>query len=148
MTDSLRACDARVSFRCEALGDRLPFDAQSVDLVYSHNLLECLADPGAFPREAARILRPSGQVVVGHWDWDTQLFDGADKALVRRFVAAFADWQQAWMAYAGGWMGRRLWGVFNLQASSMEGSRREHLSTPGMQYPYSDTRARRHLRVS
>jgi hypothetical protein len=28
-------------------------------------------------------------------------------------VAAYADWQQAWMAHADGWMGRRLWGVFN-----------------------------------
>jgi hypothetical protein len=52
-------------------------------------------------------------VVVGHWDWESQLFDGSDKARVRRLVAAYADWQQAWMAHADGWMGRRLWGVFN-----------------------------------
>ena len=52
---------------------------------------------------------------MGHWDWDwdSQLYDGTDKALVRRLVHAYADWQQAWMDNADGWMGRRLWGVFN-----------------------------------
>ena len=50
---------------------------------------------------------------MGHWDWDSQLYDGTDKALVRRLVHAYADWKQAWMDHADGWMGRRLWGVFN-----------------------------------
>jgi hypothetical protein len=68
--------------------------------------------PESFSREVVRVLRPGGQVVVGHWDWDTQLFDGSDPALVRRIVHAFADWQQAWMARADGWMGRRLWRIF------------------------------------
>ena len=107
------AADPRLTLRHARLGDRLPFDDASVDLVYSHNLVECLPDARAFALEVARILRPGGQVVVGHWDWDSQLYDGADKALVRRLVAAYADWQQAWMEHADGWMGRRLWGVFN-----------------------------------
>jgi SAM-dependent methyltransferase len=107
------ASDPRLSFQRAPLDGRLPFDDASVDLAYSHNLLECLPDPDAFAREVARVLRPGGQVVVAHWDWDSQLFDGSDKPLVRRLVGAFADWQQAWMAHADGWMGRRLWGVFN-----------------------------------
>ena len=107
------APDPRVSFRCAALDGPLPFDDRSVDLVYSHNLLECLPDPDGFAREVARVLRPGGQAVVAHWDWDSQLFDGSDKALIRRLVAAYADWQQDWMAHADGWMGRRLWGVFH-----------------------------------
>lgn len=106
------AADPRLAFRRAALDGPLPLADQSVDLAYSHNLLECLPDPGAFAREVARVLRPGGQVVAGHWDWDSQLFDGADKARVRRLVAAYADWQQAWMAHADGWMGRRLWGIF------------------------------------
>jgi SAM-dependent methyltransferase len=106
------AADSRVSLSCAALDGRLPFDDASVDVAYSHNLLECLPDPSAFACEVARVLRPGGRVVAGHWDWDSQLFDGADKALVRRLVHTFADWQQAWMAHADGWMGRRLWGVF------------------------------------
>jgi SAM-dependent methyltransferase len=105
--------DPRVSFRHASLDERLPFADGELDLVYSHNLLECLADPRRAALEIARVLRPGGQVVVGHWDWDSQLFDGSDKALVRRLVAAYADWQQAWMAHADGWMGRRLWGIFN-----------------------------------
>ncbi|MDF1506381.1 methyltransferase domain-containing protein [Roseisolibacter sp. H3M3-2] len=104
--------DARVALRCAAADGRLPFADASVDVVYSHNLLECLPDPGDFAREVGRVLRPGGRVVAGHWDWDSQLFDGGDRALVRRLVHAFADWRQSWMARADGWMGRRLWGVF------------------------------------
>jgi SAM-dependent methyltransferase len=105
--------DPRVTVRCTPLDGRLPFDDSAVDLVYSHNLLECLPDPAGFAREAARVLRPDGRLVVGHWDWDSQLFDGRDKALVRRLVVAYADWPQGWMAHADGWMGRRLWGIFH-----------------------------------
>jgi SAM-dependent methyltransferase len=105
--------DPRISLRQAALDGQLPLDDASVDLVYSHNLLECLADAGRFAREVARVLRPGGQAVIAHWDWDSQVYDGADKPRVRRLVHAFADWQQAWMAHADGWMGRRLWGVFN-----------------------------------
>jgi SAM-dependent methyltransferase len=107
------AADRRVSVRRARLDARLPFDAAALDLVYSHNLLECLPDPRAFALEVARVLRPGGQVVVAHWDWDSQLFDGPDRGVVRRLVGAYADWQQAWMAHADPWMGRRLWGVFN-----------------------------------
>lgn len=105
--------DTRFSFLRARLNGRLPFEDGSIDTVYSHNLLECLADRSAFAREVARILRPGGHVVMGHWDWDSQLYDGTDKALVRRLVHPYADWQQAWMDNADGWMGRRLWGVFN-----------------------------------
>ena len=111
------AGDERLSFQCAALDAELPFADASLDLVYSHNLLECLAEPDAFAREVARVLRPGGRIVVGHWDWESQLFDGADKSRVRRLVASYADWQQAWMAHADGWMGRRLWGVFNTTRS-------------------------------
>ena len=103
----------QVSFKHAALDSRLPLDGQSIDLLYSHNLLECLADPDDFAKEVARVVRPGGQVVIAHWDWDSQVFDGAEKSRVRRLVHAYADWQQTWMAYADGWMGRRLWGAFN-----------------------------------
>ena len=107
------AADPRISLRQASLDGRLPLDDASVDLVYSHNLVECLPDADGFAREVARVLRPGGQAVVAHWDWDSQTFDGTDKPRVRRLVHAYCDWQQAWMAHADGWMGRRLRGVFD-----------------------------------
>lgn len=67
----------------------------------------------AFLRDVARIVRPNGTVVMGHWDWDSQTFDASDKTLVRRLTMAFSDWQQPWMRQSDGWTGRRLWGLFS-----------------------------------
>ena len=107
------AGDTRFSFLEADLSRPWPLDAGTFDGVFSHNVLECITDKPAFLAETARALRPGGQVVCAHWDHDTHLFDGgADKALIRRLVAAFSDWQQDWMADADGWMGRRLWKTF------------------------------------
>lgn len=107
------SADPRVVLQHHRLEEPLPFADRSVDVVFSNNLLECLADPDRFAREVARVLRPGGWLVVGHWDWDTQVFNGTDRGVVRRLVHAYADWQQGWMAHADGWMGRRLWGLFH-----------------------------------
>lgn len=104
--------DPRITFIHHVLDEGVPLNDASVDAVFSHNLLECLPDPAAFAREAGRVLRPGGAVVVAHWDFDSQLLDGTDRGAVRRLVHAFADWRQPWMDHADGWMGRRLWGVF------------------------------------
>ena len=104
--------DARIRFQHDHLKSNLPFEDGSFDIVYSNNLLECMASPEGFAREIVRVLRPGGKAVIAHWDWDSQLFDGSDKPRVRRLVHAFADWQQAWMDHADGWMGRRLWRTF------------------------------------
>lgn len=107
------AGDPRLSFQQARLDARLPFPDGSVDLVYSHNVLECLEAPSTCAVEVARIVRPGGQVVIGHWDRDSQTFDGTDKALLRRLVHAYAGGQRRWMDHADAWMGRRLWGGFN-----------------------------------
>ena len=104
--------DPRIEFSVRKLGGELPFDSDSLDVVFTNNLLECLQDRAAFVSEVARVLRPGGSVVAAHWDWDTQVFDSTDKDLVRRLVAAFSDWTQPWMEHSDGWMGRRLWGAF------------------------------------
>jgi SAM-dependent methyltransferase len=105
--------DSRIELLHHRLLDRLPFSDASVDLLYCNNLLECLGDRQAFARDVARVVRPGGLVVVGHWDWDSQIFDGTDKGVIRRLVHAYADWQQDWMDHADGWTGRRLWGLFH-----------------------------------
>jgi SAM-dependent methyltransferase len=105
--------DSRIELLHQRLVERLPFPDASVDVLYSNNLLECLGDGAAFARDVARIVRPGGLLIVGHWDCDSQMFDGTDKDLVRRIVHAYADWQQDWMDHADGWMGRRLWGLFH-----------------------------------
>lgn len=107
------AADPRIHLKQIRLDKRLPFADSSCDVVYSKDLIECLPDRTAFIHEIARVLRPGGVVVIAHWDWDSQQFDGEDKALVRRLVHAFSDWQQPWMDHSDGWMGRRLWGTFN-----------------------------------
>jgi ubiquinone/menaquinone biosynthesis C-methylase UbiE len=107
-----RGGDSRVVFREHRLTANLPFESRTVDVVYCNNLLECVGDRAAFVRDIARVLKPGGRTVMAHWDWDSQLFDASDKQLVRRLVHGFADWQQAWMDYSDGWMGRRLWGTF------------------------------------
>jgi SAM-dependent methyltransferase len=105
--------DPRLEFRQHSLRAELPLDDASADVVFSNNLIECLPDVPAFVSELARILRPAGYVVMSHWDWDSQLFDGGDKLRNRRLVHAFCDWQQNWMDHADGWTGRRLWSIFN-----------------------------------
>jgi SAM-dependent methyltransferase len=102
----------RCAFVLADLKRGLPFDDGAFDVVFSHNLLECIPDKPGFLREIHRVLRPGGQVLCAHWDLDSQTVDGADKALVRRIVQAYADWQQDWMDDCDGWMGRRLWRTF------------------------------------
>ena len=121
--DTARAAtagDARFAWHEADVSSGLPFADGAFDAVFSLNLLECVPDRAALVREMARILRPGGQIVCAHWDWDTQTLDGADKTLVRRIVSAFSDWQQEWMAACDGWMGRRLWPTFQ-QSGLFEG---------------------------
>lgn len=120
------ADDPRVTFMEYRVANSLPFDDASFDVVFSADLLECIGNRSEFLRDVARVLRPSGQVVFAHWDWDTLTFDGPDKGLVRRAVHRFADMQQKWMDHCDGWMGRRLWSAF--QATGLfEGSIQAHV---------------------
>ena len=104
--------DARFEWHSHDVSAGLPFADGAFDALFSLNLLECIPDKAALLGKMARVLRPGGQVVCAHWDWDTQTLGGTDKALVRRIVQTFSDWQQGWMAACDGWMGRRLWPTF------------------------------------
>jgi ubiquinone/menaquinone biosynthesis C-methylase UbiE len=121
--------DRRISFLEHRIGsDPLPLPNESVDVVYSNNLLECVQQPEVLVQEMHRILRPGGRIVCAHWDWDSQTIDADDKALVRRIIHALCDYQQKWMEHADGWMGRRLSGFFR-QHERFEGLTRTRLLT-------------------
>jgi SAM-dependent methyltransferase len=103
------AGDERLSFVVHDASKELPFEGASFDAVLSTNTLEAFPNKAAVLNEMHRVLRPGGTIVVSHFDWDSQLFDGFDKPAVRSLVHAYADWKQAWMADSDAWMGRRLW---------------------------------------
>lgn len=105
--------DPRFEIILADVSQGLPFGDGDFDLVYSRDLLECIPDKDALIGEVHRVLRPGGQVVFAHWDWDSQAIDGSDKDLVRKIVHTFGDWKQAWMTDCDSWVGRRLWRVFN-----------------------------------
>lgn len=105
--------DPKVRLLLHDASTSLPFDDESFDIVYSMNMLECITDKDALVREIHRVLKPGGQVVCAHHDFDSMLINGTDKDLVRKLVHTFGDWKQAWMTDCDSWMGRRLWGVFN-----------------------------------
>lgn len=104
--------DRRYSYAVHDVAEILPFGDVEFDRILSVNLLECIPDKQRLLREVHRVLTAEGRVVFAHWDWDSQLIDGADKELVRHIVHTFGDWKQAWMANADPWMGRRLWRTF------------------------------------
>lgn len=55
----------RVAIRVEqAVGEALPFRAGLFDLVYGRQVLHHMVNPEAFCREAARVLRPGGLLVL------------------------------------------------------------------------------------
>jgi len=58
------------------------------------------------------MMKDNGKIIFVHYDWDTLIVDGSNKNLVRKIVHLFCDLQQKWMKNCDGWMGRRLWSVF------------------------------------
>lgn len=104
--------DTRMKFINYDFAQGIPFEDSSFDLVYSINMLECITDKQNLLKEVYRVLKPNGQVIFAHFDWDSQLVDGDNKALVRRIVQTFNDWKQDWMTDIDSWMGRRLWRTF------------------------------------
>jgi ubiquinone/menaquinone biosynthesis C-methylase UbiE len=108
-TDSRK--DESYEFRVHNFADKLPYSDGYFDVVYSHNVLECAADKAAFLTECHRVLKPGGQILCAHFDWDSAFYNGSDKDLIRKITHTYADWQQDWMDACDGWMGRRLWGT-------------------------------------
>ncbi|MFC5528309.1 methyltransferase domain-containing protein [Cohnella yongneupensis] len=83
--------DTRMNFIHHNFGQNIPFDENSFDLVFSNNVLECIADKQHLLREVHRVLKPEGQVIFAHFDWDSQLIDGDNKELIRTITQTFND---------------------------------------------------------
>jgi SAM-dependent methyltransferase len=90
------------------LSRSIPLAEASVKRALCHNVLEFLADPGAFVNEVHRVLKPGGRFVLSHSDFDTLVFASEDLGLTRRLIRAYCDTQQAWMDSVDGTIGRRL----------------------------------------
>lgn len=104
--------DPRYQFELLNVEDGMNFKDNFFDVVYSCNVLECIKDKAKLLREIARVLKPGGQVVFAHFDWDTQVFNVNNKGLYRKILYTFNDWKQPWMTECDSWMGRKLHGVF------------------------------------
>jgi ubiquinone/menaquinone biosynthesis C-methylase UbiE len=104
--------DSRMTFINHNFFQKIPYDDNSFDLIISNNMLECITDKQHLLREVHRVLKPNGQVIFAHFDWDSQLVDGENKALIRAITQTFNDWKQDWMSDIDSWMGRRLWRTF------------------------------------
>lgn len=115
MEESVAIAQARypnAEFICDKFAEELPFPDASFDVFVTIDTLECIKNKEALLAEIHRVLKPGGEVLAIHWDWDTQAYNIPSRELARKAVQAFSDWKQPWMDEADGQMGRKLWGLF------------------------------------
>ena len=96
----------RVQFR-EGDALRLPFPAQSFDVVLCVTVLSHVPRGEAAIPELVRVLRSGGRLGVFDLDTDMTVFTHPDRALTRRIVAAASD-----ATAVDGWLVRRLPALF------------------------------------
>ncbi len=89
---------------------QLPFGDASFDVVYAHQVMQHLGEPGAALLEMLRVLRPGGIVAVRDVDWGTAAYWPAEPGIARFIEAHFQTWRRN-----GGepCMGRKLRALFN-----------------------------------
>jgi SAM-dependent methyltransferase len=85
---------------------RLPFNDAAFDATRADRVLIFLHDPGAALLEMARVTRPGGRIVVTEADLGSAVVDAPNPELTRMLLATAAE------AVPGGWIGRRLRGLF------------------------------------
>ena len=83
----------------------LPFPENSVDRILCAETLEWIDDPMKLLREIKRVLKPNGIALIIHTDFDSQIFNTADKKRCRTIVDLFSD------AGPNGQIGRELYGL-------------------------------------
>lgn len=92
---------------------KLDFPDNAFDLVLTKDLLECISDKDTFVNEINRILKPGGTVICVHADFDSVVYNGENQDLITKCIHSYAITKQGWMDDLDGWMGRRVYGVFN-----------------------------------
>jgi len=80
---------SNVTFQAASICES-PFDAETFDAVYAHQVLQHLADPVAALRQARRLLRPGGVVGVRDSDYGAMVFTPTD-ARLDRFLALYRE---------------------------------------------------------
>ena len=86
----------------------LPFGTASFDGVVCQNVIECVDNRDRLVAEIARVLRPNGTALIGHYDFDGVMLASDDHVLTRRMVHGYADYKQTWQDASEGQMGRLL----------------------------------------
>lgn len=104
---------APVELKVMNCGGQLDFPDNTFDLVLTKDLLECISDKDTFVSEINRILKPGGTVICVHADFDSVVYNGKNQDLITKCIHSYAVTRQGWMDDLDGWMGRRVYGVFN-----------------------------------
>ena len=76
---------------CVASVYSLPFAENTFEVARAERVLQHLHHPDEAAAELYRVLKPGGSVLLVDQDWDTVAIAGADPAITRRIVHAFAD---------------------------------------------------------
>ncbi|HTI12995.1 MAG TPA: methyltransferase domain-containing protein [Dictyobacter sp.] len=92
--------------------EKIPVKPGEVDLIFSANVSQYLADPVAIFRSMRSYLRPGGRLVIKDIDFGTMRFSNVDPDLQHRVFEARARWEQERVqhdyAYEDSWVGPKL----------------------------------------
>jgi arsenite methyltransferase len=75
----------------QASVDRIPYPAESFDVVVSTQVFEYVEDVAGALLEVRRVLRPAGRVVLLDTDWGSLVWRSNDEARMARVLTAFED---------------------------------------------------------
>lgn len=75
----------------EANALALPFADNTFDVVVSTQVYEYVADIATALREAARVLRPGGRLLIVATDWESSVWNNSDEARMARVLEAWRE---------------------------------------------------------